>query len=129
MRFSLARRPAMSTDESMVRCRLKGTLWMTSLSASIFEKSRMSFTMESRLSDDALTVLTRSRCSRESGVDSSSCVTPIMPFSGVLISCDMVARKRLFSAVAASASCAAAVASASASRRRTSSLMSLWMPT
>ncbi len=75
----------------------------SSLPASILEKSRMSFSRESKESAEAFAVVRYSRCSCVSSVSSASSVMPMTPFIGVRISWLMLARNSPFAWLAASA--------------------------
>ena len=79
---------------------MKGTGSSSSLRDSIFEKSRMSFRMESSDSADIFTVSRHSRVSGCRLVSSASSVIPMMPFIGVRISWLMLARNSLFARLA-----------------------------
>ena len=72
---------------------LRAVSSMSSLPASILEKSRMSLMMTSRFSADTLTPEASSRWSVSRAVSSSSSVSPITPFIGVRISWLIVERK------------------------------------
>ena len=69
----------------------------------------MSSMMASRLAASVETVTRFSRCPRESSVSSVSAVIPMMPFIGVRISCDMLARNSDLLRFASSAASRAAV--------------------
>ena len=99
---------------------------ISSLPASIFEKSRMSLMIVSSASPEWRTVSAYSRCSGVSGVSSSSPVMPITPFIGVRISWLIVARNSLLARLAASAASRACRSSSSA---RLCAVMSLYVDT
>src|SRR5690554_4080289 len=94
----------MTITSSTISRSWKGTRSRISLPASIFEKSRMSLMMVSRISDDLRMVFRWSRCWRGRRLFSSNSVKPIMPFSGVRISWDMLARNSDLIRLASSAS-------------------------
>ncbi len=80
-----------------------GLAFRSSLPASIFEKSRMSFMIRSSASAEFLTMPRNCRCSGSSGVARTSSVMPMMPFIGVRTSWLMLARNSLLARLAASA--------------------------
>jgi len=83
--------------------RLKSTISRSSLPASIFEKSRISFRIVRRDSAELLAVVVYSYCSRVRSVSRISSVIPRVPFIGVRISWLMVARNSDLTRLAASA--------------------------
>ena len=89
--------------------RLKGISSMFIRPASIFEISRMSSIMASKLLARVETVTRFSRCVRESTVSRVSDVIPMIPFMGVRISCDMLAKNSDLERFASSAASRAAV--------------------
>ncbi len=100
----------------------KSTASSVSLPASIFEKSRMSLMIVTRLSADRWICSAYSRCSEASGVSSSRLTVPMTPFIGVRISWLTVARKALLALAASSAASRAAASCRSIWRRRSISL-------
>src|SRR5215208_1918443 len=70
--------------------------------------------MVSRFSPEPCTVLAYSCCSGVSSVSSRSSDMPMIPFMGVRISCDMLARNSILARLASSASSRALIISASA---------------
>ena len=91
---------------------------MRSLPASIFEKSRMSLTIESSASAEVVISRASSRWSGSRSVAASISAIDITPFIGVRISWLMFARNSLFARAASSASSRARRSSASAALRR-----------
>ena len=89
---------------------------ISSLPASILERSRMSLMIESKPAALRAIVSQYSVCSASSLVAESRCVMPMMPFIGVRISWLMVARNVLFVAFAVSAFSFAAMSDLSRSR-------------
>ncbi len=93
--FSWAR-TAISLATVLISSRIeKGWGSKSSMPASILEKSRMSLRICSRVSAERETMLRYSRCTGVSSLCRASRVSPMMPFMGVRISCDMLARKLL----------------------------------
>ena len=129
IRFLAAGMLQICSARSRASSRSNGRSSSSSFWASMRLKSRMSQMRDSRVSPDSRMVDTRSRCSSVSCVSASIWPTARMPFSGVRISWDMWARKRLLAAVAASACAACFRAAISASRWVCSWVTSDWMPT
>ncbi len=109
------------TDSSTAALRSKSITSKSILPASIFEKSRMSLMMVSRLSAEDRTVSAYSLCSSSRSVSSSSPVMPMTPFMGVRISWDMFARNSDFARLASSAASFACFSPCSASLRSVTS--------
>ncbi len=86
MPFSCAAGAINSPTSATTASRSKERDSITSLPASIFEKSRMSFKIVSNASAELFAVAASSRCSAFSRVSSSSEVMPSTPFMGVRIS-------------------------------------------
>ena len=82
--------------------------------ASILEKSRTSFSTESKEFADELTVSKYSRCSAVSSVSRASSVIPMIPFMGVRISWLMLAKNSDLRREASSAASLARTISCSA---------------
>ena len=101
------------TSSRTVR-RLKGASSRSSFSASIFEKSRMSLMIASRLRAEPCATLTYCCCRGVSGVSRASPVMLMIAFIGVRISWLITARNALFAWLAASAAALASAISACA---------------
>ena len=113
--FSAARVATLRQAAATVARSASGSRSSVSLPASILEKSRMSLRMASSDSADCCTMCRYWRCTGCSGVPSTSCVRPMMPFMGVRTSWLMLATNSLLARLACSAAsvawrCAASVA-------------------
>ena len=82
---------------------LKKTSSSSTYPFSIFDISRISLIIESKSSELFLMIWTNSSCSLSKFVDFKNFVKPTIPLSGVLISWDIFAKKRLFVLFASSA--------------------------
>ena len=120
----LASSDSVSSTASMTRRTSKSISSRSSLPASIFEKSRTSFSTAIRLAAHARARSRKSRRSSASVVSSASSVIPKMPFIGVRISWLIVARNSDF---ASDASSARRLARSSSSTKPTSlASFSIW---
>ena len=119
--FSCARGASERTVSSSTRVRSKSMTSISSLRASILEKSRMSLMRPRRASAELFTVSRYVRCSSVRSVPRARSVMPITPFIGVRISWLMLARNSLFARLAASAASFACASSAVRSCTRASS--------
>ena len=112
--------------------RRNGFCSLTSLPASIFEKSRMSLMTSSRASADSRMASRWPLCAGVRPVSPSSSAVPITALSGVRISWLTLARKVLLARLARSAASRASRSSAACRRRsssaRLSAVTSVWQP-
>ncbi len=101
--LSRARGATIAVTRSRTVLRSKSMQSSSSRPASIRDRSRMSLMIVSRASPESSTASTKSRCSLDSGVSSSSRVIPMTPFMGSRISWLMVARNSDFASLARAA--------------------------